>query len=169
MGWAHGAPNRGLHPRRDSDSWVNSAVGGRIYPGRHHLARFEVEETDEKIRVAYAARDGSAQVDVSVQPSDELRGSRLFADLAAASSFFEAGSIGYSATGDPERFEGLALKTSAWKIEAATVNHVHSSFFGDQGAIPTGLAELDSALLVRNVQVVWEPLADLQNAKRIAA
>ena len=33
--------------RRDSDSWLNSWAGGRIFPGIHHHARFTVRETAE--------------------------------------------------------------------------------------------------------------------------
>ncbi len=155
-------PQTGVYiPRRDSDSWVNIALGGRIYPGEHHRARFEVEETDQHVRLAYTARDGSAQVDVSVHLSKQLNSSRLFADLAEASAFFEAGAIGYSATRRPERFDGLRLKTSAWRVEPAVVDHAHSSFFEDLMRFPPGTAELDSTLLMRRVPVVWEPLTTL--------
>jgi uncharacterized protein DUF2071 len=163
-------PQTGVYiPRRDSGSWVNIALGGRIYPGEHHRARFQVEETDQHIRVAYTARDGSAQVDVSVHPSEQLSGSRLFADLAAASAFFEAGAVGYSATRRPERFDGLKLRTSAWRVEPAVVDHAHSSFFDDLTRFPAGTAELDSALLMRRVPVVWEPLTPLHTEVNPAA
>jgi hypothetical protein len=155
-------PRTGVYiPRRDSGSWVNVALGGRVYPGEHHRARFEVDETDQHVRVAYAARDGSAQVDVSVELTEQLSGSRLFADLAEASAFFEAGSVGYSATRRPERFDGLGLKTPAWSVEPAVLERARSSFFEDPTRFPAGTAELDSALLMRRVPVVWEPLATL--------
>ena len=50
------------------------------------------------IRVAFTARDGSANVKVAVRVEDELTGSELFRDTAEASAFFEQGSIGFSAT-----------------------------------------------------------------------
>lgn len=157
-------PRTGVYiPRRDSDSAVNVLVGGRFYPGRHHRADFEVDEQEDTFRVACKARDGSSQVDVSVRLADELRGSRLFADLAEASSFFEAGSTGYSATRQAGRFDGLGLKTSAWKVDATSVNHAHSTFFDGQTAFPAGSAELDSALLMRNVPVLWQPLVSLSS------
>jgi hypothetical protein len=163
-------PKTGVYiPRRDSNSWTNVAVGGRIYPGEHHRARFHVEETDQHVRVAFTARDGSAEVDVSVNLSEQLSGSHLFADLAEASAFFEAGSVGYSATHDPARFDGLGLKTSAWRVEPAVVDHAHSSFFEDRETFPAGTAELDSALLMRRVPVVWEPLATLHSEVSPAA
>jgi hypothetical protein len=157
-------PQTGVYiPRRDSDSWANIVLGGRVYPGEHHRARFRVEETDQHVRVAFTSRDGSAQVDVSVDLTAQLSGSRLFADLAEASAFFQAGSIGYSATRRPERFDGLALKSSAWRVEPVVVNHANSSFFEDPTTFPTGTAELDSALLMRSVPVMWEPLTALDS------
>lgn len=157
----HGRRTGVYIPRRDSDSWVNILLGGRIYPGEHHRARFAVTETDQDVRVAYTSVDGSAQVDVSVHITDELWDSRLFADLNAASAFFEAGSVGYSATRQPRRFDGLGLKTAAWKVEPTSVIYAHSSFF-DGAAFPAGTAELDSALIMRSVPVLWEPLSSLR-------
>jgi hypothetical protein len=163
-------PQAGVYiPRRDSDSWVNVLVGGRIYPGEHHRARFWVDETDERIQVAYTSLDGSARVDVSVHISDEFGDSRLFADLEEASAFFETGSVGYSATRHQDRFDGLGLKTSSWKVEPTSVTHAHSSFFDDAGSFPAGTAELDNALIMRRVQVLWEPLSSLRLQSEPAA
>ena len=156
-------PRTGVYiPRRDSDSGVNILLGGRIYPGEHHRARFTVIETDQDVEVAYTSLDGSAHVDVSVHITDELNDSQLFADVEDASGFFKAGSIGYSATSQPQRFDGLQLKTSAWRIEPTSVIHARSSFFDHRAAFPAGTAELDSALIMRRVPVAWEPLASLR-------
>ena len=35
-------------PRRDTDSRLSSLAGGRIFPGEHHLATFDVSE-DERV------------------------------------------------------------------------------------------------------------------------
>lgn len=89
-------PKTGVYiPRRDSDSWVNTLVGGRAYPGEHHRAEFDVTETHDAVRVAYTSRDGSAHVDVAVQVTEQLDHSHLFADVHEASAFFETGAIGY--------------------------------------------------------------------------
>ncbi|WP_199235129.1 DUF2071 domain-containing protein [Kribbella sp. VKM Ac-2568] len=83
-----GAIRTGVYiPRRDSDSWTNIALGGRFYPGEHRRARFQVSETDESIRVAFTAVDGSTDVDVAVRLTQQLAGSALFASLDEASAF----------------------------------------------------------------------------------
>ncbi len=157
-------PRTGVYiPRRDSDSWVNIALGGRVYPGEHHRARFAVAETDDRVAVAFSSLDGSAEVDVSVQVTERLTGSRLFADTDEASAFFEAGSTGYSATSRPGRFDGLGLRTSAWAVEPTSVERASSSFFDEPTLFPAGTAELDCALLMRRVPVAWEPLASLDH------
>jgi hypothetical protein len=155
-------PRTGVYiPRRDSDSWANIALGGRIYPGEHHRARFTVTEDDDHVAVAFASVDGSSLVDVSVHVAERLSGSRLFADTQDASGFFEAGSTGYSATSQPQRFDGLGLKTSAWKVEPTSVDYACSSFFDDSTFFPPGTAQLDCALLMRRVPVTWQPLESI--------
>src|SRR4051794_35955683 len=52
-------------PRRDSDSRLTVLFGGRIFPGAHNHARFTVEETEERLHVAFRADDGTAEVDVT--------------------------------------------------------------------------------------------------------
>jgi len=101
-----------------------------------------------------------------VRVEERLVGSQLFADTAAASAFFEAGGLGFSATQDPERFDGLALETSAWQVEPATVVEAHSSFFDDVSRFPEGSAEIDCALVMRRVPVTWRALAPLKSASR---
>ena len=36
-------------PRRDTDSLLNHLAGGRLFPGEHHQAHFEVETTKDDI------------------------------------------------------------------------------------------------------------------------
>lgn len=157
-----GGQNGVYIPRRDSSSAINVLVGGRLFPGEHHRADFDVSESSDRMRVAFAARDGSAAVDVTVSIRDDLPTSRLFADVADASEFFERGSVGFSDTQDPTRFDGLALRTDAWHVSPADVTEARSSFFSDRSAFPEGSAELDCALVMRRIPVTWEPLESLK-------
>lgn len=156
-------------PRRDSGSLVNVAVGGRLYPGTHHRAMFTVAESDSLVQVAFSARDGSARVNVTAHIEQRLKDSKRFRDLDEASAFFERGSVGFSATRDPQRFDGLTLHTSAWRVEPATVIEVESSFFADVSAFPAGSAQLDCALVMRHVPVTWRPLASLRRSSHTPA
>lgn len=151
-------------PRRDSDSMINVLVGGRLYPGEHHRARFDVHESDTEVHVSYTAQDGSAHVDVRASVVADLLGSVLFPYLEDASRFFEQGSVGLSATRCPGRFDGLELRTNAWRVEPAVVHNVQSSFFEDQSHFPNGAIDFDSALIMRSVPVEWRALSPLHAA-----
>ncbi|WP_051804410.1 DUF2071 domain-containing protein [Streptomyces griseus] len=148
-------------PRRDTASRLNVWAGGRLFPGEHGRADFEVHETSRQVRVALATRDGDTRVDVSVEVADELRGSELFADLAEASRFFRRGAKGFSATRSGRHLDGMELRTDAWRVEAGRVHSASSSFFDDPDLFPRGSATLDCALLMRDVPVTWLPLPDL--------
>jgi len=159
---APGGVRRGVYiPRRDSNSLVNVAVGGRAYPGVHHRARFDGAEDERRVQVSFRSVDGSAHVRADVTVTDRLPASDLFSDLADASAFFERGCDGYSATRDPRRFDGLQLQTEAWLVEPAHIAEVDSSFFADARLFPSGSARLDNALLMRRVPVRWKPLPSL--------
>lgn len=145
-------------PRRDTASRLNVWAGGRVFPGEHGRAGFEVHETPGQVRVAFATWDGDTRVDVTVEPSDELRGSELFTDLAEASRFFQGGAKGYSATRSGRHLDGMELHTDAWRVEAGRVRSAASSFFDDPDRFPPGSATLDSALVMRNVPASWRPL-----------
>lgn len=144
-------------PRRDTESILNTLVGGRVFPGEHHRARFRTDESDDRLSVAFDSLDGSASVDVAVEVTPDLD-SRIFSDLDTASKFFEAGAIGYSVTRQGDRFDGLELRTQAWRVEPARVTAARSTFFDDPVRFPPGSATLDCALVVRDVPVTWHAL-----------
>lgn len=151
-------------PRRDTGSRLNVWAGGRVFPGEHGRADFEVYETSDQVRVAFATRDGATRVDVVVEPAMELCGSRLFADLAEASRFFQAGAKGLSATRSADHLDGMELNTDAWHVEAGRIRSAASSFFDDSDRFAPGTATLDCALVMRNVPASWSPLPAMPSA-----
>ena len=155
--WPEGAElRRGVYiPRRDSSSLLNSLVGGRLFPGEHHKARFEVTEAGGAYRIDAAAEDGGMHVRVDATLAESLPPGSVFRSLEEASEFFEGGSVGYSRTGRPGEFDGLELRTRRWKIEPLAVREVASSFFLDPARFPEGTVELDSAFLMRDIEHEW--------------
>jgi uncharacterized protein YqjF (DUF2071 family) len=149
-------PRTGVYiPRRDTSSRLSVAVGGRLYPGEHHLARFTVDETADRFDVRFASRDGSASVAVRSHLVDDLPAGSVFATMADASAFFEQGSVGFSATRDEERLDGLRLETERWHLDPLAVDDVESSFFADTDRFPEGSARFDSAFLMRRIDHNW--------------
>ncbi|MFI8197706.1 DUF2071 domain-containing protein [Streptomyces sp. NPDC085942] len=144
-------------PRRDTASRLNAFAGGRLYPGEHGRADFTVREDADAVRVAFATRDGEVEVEVdaTVEPADELRGSELFTDLAEASEFFRLGNRGLSPRAGGTHLDVLELSTDAWKVAAGRPRSVRSTFFEDLDRFPPGSAVLDSALVMRGVPADW--------------
>lgn len=157
-----GQPREGVFiPRRDSDSRLNAMAGGRIFPGVHHHARFDVRETDDHLEVAVQSDDGQMRVMVVGDVAMSLPATSVFGTVEQASEFFEAGSLGYSATADPDRYDGLELRCKSWRVEPLDVRAVRSSYFQDGSLFPEGSADFDCALLMRNIEHEWHAREDL--------
>ncbi len=148
-------------PRRDTGSFLTLAAGGRIFPGEHHSASFSIVDRDGQIDFSMQSQDGSGAVKIIGDEADTLPGSSCFSSLAEASAFFEGGSIGYSATRDRGRLDGLLLRTVGWRVRALSVTSVHSSFFADRQRFPEGSIEFDHALIMRDILHEWHIAEDL--------
>ncbi len=147
--------------RRDTSSRLNSLVGGRLFPGLHNHARFTVHETRDDFSVEMRSDDGLTNMSVQGERTKAIPKSSLFGSLEEASAFFQAGSLGYSSTPDPARFQGLELRCPGWNVEPLEVEAVRSSFFDDKAHFPQGSIEFDFALLMRNIQHEWHGQSDL--------
>lgn len=148
-------------PRRDTDSRLNTWAGGSIFPGIHHHAEFTVEEARDHLSVALRSDDGDTRVLVSGRVADRLPSSSVFPSLDSASDFFEAGSLGYSATPAEGRFDGLELRCEAWRVEPLEVDRIESSYFENEALFPRGSVEFDCALLMRDIDHEWHGREDL--------
>jgi hypothetical protein len=152
----HGTPREGVYiRRRDSNSWLNSAAGGRIFPGVHHHARFDVRERDDDFHVALQSDDGETKVCVDGKVAASLPSTSIFASLDEASAFFQAGSLGYSPNAAEDKFQGLELHCRTWSMQPLDVLSVASSFFDDRSLFPAGSIEFDCALLMRGIEHEW--------------
>jgi Uncharacterized conserved protein (COG2071) len=144
-------------PRRDTGSLLNRLAGGRVFPGEHHGATFNVAEDDGSIRLAMSSNDGKVRVEVDGRSGGALSSS-IFGSLDEASTFFQGGSLGYSATAAGNRLDGVTLHTREWKIEPLAIERVYSSYFAE---LPPGSAEFDCALIMRNVAHEWHAAEDM--------
>jgi hypothetical protein len=147
--------------RRDTSSWLNSLTGGRLVPGIHHHAHFTVKESADRFEVALQSDDGVTSMSVRARRAEGLPASSVFSSLDEASAFFEVGSLGYSATPDPTRFQGLQLRCFNWGVEPLDVEEVRSSFFENEALFPKGSIEFDCALLMRGIEHEWHGKPDL--------
>ncbi len=157
-----GVSREGVYiPRRDSNSFFNHLVGGRLFPGEHHRAVFRVHDGGDDIDFEMRSADGEVAVDVRGRCDRGLPASSKFSSVEAASEFFQKGSLGYSETAKRDQLEGLTLVTKSWSVQPLAVTHVHSSYFSDAKRFPPGSVEFDCALLMRNIQHEWVAAASL--------
>ena len=145
-------------PRRDTSSALQALVGGRIFPGLHHRADFDAVERGDKFQLKMRSRDDSAFIEVKARRISKLPSTSIFASLDEASDFFARGSMGYSATSNPDCCDGLELFTSRWRVEPLDVHFIRSSFFDDLNRFPPGTIHFDCALLMQNIEHEWHVL-----------
>jgi uncharacterized protein YqjF (DUF2071 family) len=154
-------------PRRDTGSRLSHWAGGRIFPGEHHLAAFDIKESDRRIEMEIAARDGGMRVKLLARQASALPTGSCFKSLEDSSRFFEGGSVGYSVTQEPGRLDGVRLSVKKWEVTPLEVEQVESSFFADTKTFPPGTAEFDHALLMRDVLHEWHGEPDFVTEKTL--
>jgi hypothetical protein len=147
--------------RRDTDSQLNHLLGGRVFPGVYNQASFKVTESESEINLALESDDAKVVVKLEGNSADALPAASIFSSLAEASSFFEGGSLGYSATHDPNRLDGMNLKTEEWHVEPLEITSIYSSYFSDEEKFPAGSIDFDHALIMKNVTHEWHSADDL--------
>ncbi len=142
-------------PRRDTSSMLNHLAGGRIFPGVHHRASFDVQEKDGRMRVVMDSDDHSTHVLVDGCEAADLNANSTFESLGSASQFFQRGSLGYSPRFRRLGYDGIELRSFDWQVRPLDVHNVESSFFDDRKLFPAGSVTFDSALLMRNIDHEW--------------
>jgi len=149
-------------PGRVTDSPVNAVVGGRLFPGVHHLADFEVRESAQRLRIGFRRRDAVDSLKLAARVVDEWPAGSVFATKAAASEFHREGAIGWSPSHDGACLEGLRLDCQGWETEPLFVERFESTWFQNRDVFPPGSVEFDSGLLMRNVRHTWRSLGGMK-------
>ena len=144
-------------PRRDTSSRFNTLVGGRVFPGKHYHAKFDVKEDEQNYHVAFKSSDNTT-ISIDAQITDTFNPESVFKNLSTASDFFKAGSLGYSPNGN--KYDGLLLNTFKWEVQPLKVDKVISSFFENESIFPKGSVVYDNALLMKNIEHEWSSVAD---------
>ena len=142
-------------PRRDTNLKLNAIVGGRVFPGKHYFAKFNVVEQNNNYHIDFISSDNTTIV-IDAELSEKFEETSIFKTIDNVSLFFENGSIGYSPSGD--NFDGLKLETYEWKVRPLKVFNVKSSFFEDNNIFPEGSIKFDNAILMENIEHEWKSL-----------
>ncbi len=142
-------------PRRDTNSRLSYYAGGRIFPGLHNFADFQVDDTAGKISFDMKSLDSEIAMHLQAQNANGFPGSSIFASLKDASKFFESGSLGYSPASDCCSLDGIVLETAGWRVQSLDVSSINSSYYEDETRFPPGSVTFDHALIMRDVQHRW--------------
>jgi hypothetical protein len=147
--------------RRDTDQALVSLLGGRLFPGVHGRATFEVMESAASLAMDMRTERGEADVTLRVRATAEWRPTPLFPTFDAVAGFFRRGDCGFSCSLNQDRLEGMRLKTLVWKMEPLAVDDVRAAFYADTMRFPAGSAVLDCAVLMRGIPHEWHELGDV--------
>ena len=157
-----GEPREGVFiPRRDTNSWLNKNLGGRMFPGIFDRSRFETEDSASKVSVRIIRKDGGEEIAFAGLETDGLRDGSVFPSLDEATGFFSMGATGYSTTRSENRFHGMELHSLDWNVSPLAIDVARSCFFDDPEGFPSGSVELDCALLMRGIKHEWRSRPDL--------
>ena len=148
-------------PRRDTNSWFNKTLGGRVFPGIFERSRFEGRETDSSVSLRITRTDGGTEIAFAGHLSDQLPATSIFPTLEAAAGFFSLGATGYSATYSEGHYHGMELHSLNWTVSPLAIDEAQSCFFEDKQRFPSGTATLDCALLMRGIEHEWRSRPDL--------
>ena len=140
-------------PRRDTSFKLNAFVGGKIFPGKHYLAKFNVEEQNGNYHINFKSSDDT-ETSIDATETKVFDEKSIFGTLENASAFFENGDLGYSPNND--KFDGLRLKAYKWEVKPLEVSNVKSSFFENEEIFPKGSVTFDNALLMTNIEHEWQ-------------
>jgi hypothetical protein len=142
-------------PRRDTSSRLTTLSGGRLFPGMHSHADFQVEERDGHYRIELTSDDNVTHLLVDGHVVPQLPADSAFQSLQEASDFFERGSLGYSVTARPGQYDGLELCSFNWRVQPLEIEQVQSSYFENPKLFPAGSVVFDCALLMRGIDHEW--------------
>ena len=144
-------------PRRDTSLRLNTILGGRLFPGKHHFAKFNVQESEGHYHIDFVSSDQTT-IAIDATESSQFNPDSIFKTLENVSSFFEKGSTGYSP--NKNKFDGLKLQAYKWEVRPLEVSKVQSSFFENEKLFPKGSVKFDNALLMTKIEHEWHSVAD---------
>ncbi|REC47504.1 DUF2071 domain-containing protein [Chryseobacterium pennipullorum] len=144
-------------PRRDTSSRINTWVGGRIFPGKHYHARFNVKENDQNYHIDFKSSD-QLETSIDARETAEFNSHSVFGTLEEASCFFQKGSLGYSP--NKNKLEGLELNTYTWEMQPLEVVDLKSTFYENENLFPKGSVVFDHALLMLNIEHTWKMMPE---------
>jgi len=143
--------------QRFTNSRLHAFGGGKVFPGNLTFSKFTVDETETRYHVSFTTNDDS--VDVLVDEGNaRFPADSVFSTVEEASGFFERDNVGYSPSRDGNKgaHQGVKLNTTNWKVSPLNVIKASSSLFSNESVFPSGSAQIDHSLLMKDIDHDWE-------------
>ncbi len=141
--------------RRDTNSTLNQWSGGRLFPGKHYKADFDVSIAGEAYKVEVKDKQGDRLMCVEARVVEEMPAGSIFQNVTEVSEFFKKGNLGWSKDPDKDHYDAIELKTTGWTMDPMAVVREYSGFFSDPARFPAGSVEFDSAVIMRDLEHSW--------------
>lgn len=141
--------------RRDTNSWLNTMSGGRVFPGVYSKADFDVSVSDDLYSVRIENKKKELIMSISAEVVSELPEGSVFESTEEVSNFFKTGNIGWSSREQSNQFDAIELTTVEWRMEPLKVKESFSAYFSNTSMFPKGSVEFDSAMIMRNLKHSW--------------
>ena len=135
--------------RRDTDSAFVRLTGGRVFPGVHGRATFEVDESPDQVSISISDPEG-VLVGLSGRISEEFS-SEVFATHEEASRYFQDDRIGYSPARREGKLEGLQLNCHTWETFSLAIDKSHVREFSRLSSE----IKFDHALIMHGISHDW--------------
>ena len=129
------------------------AAGGRVFPGRHQFAHFDVTDEGHEIKISARKVPGEVECKLKATLAENIPESSVFETLAEASDFFQNSNRGFSPC--KKTFESLELYTKNWNFQPLEMAELKIRFFDDLPNAMAGAVQFDSAFLMRNIEHEW--------------
>ena len=153
--------------RRETDQRLVEMLGGRLFPGVHHRAKFQVKEASTSLSMNVKSADGKTDVCFSAAVESDWQPTPAFRSLDEASGFFQSGDCGFSCSLRGEAVEGMKLKTLRWSLTPLAVQLNQAAFYFNQACFPKGSVEFDCGLMMRSVPHEWHEIKECPAADAI--
>ncbi len=147
--------------RRDTDSWLNTMSGGRLFPGVYAKADFNILVLDDCYSVKIEDKQGALIMSISAEVVSKLPEGSVFESTEEVSDFFKTGNIGWSSKEGSDEFDAIELKAVEWSMEPLKVRESYSAYFSDTSKFPEGSVEFDSAMIMRGLKHSWVSRSNL--------
>jgi hypothetical protein len=147
--------------RRETDQWLVTLLGGRLFPGVHNCADFVIDEGGDGLSVAVKTEGGLADVDFAGSYETAWQRDSAFPTFNQAVDFFRRGDCGFSCSHRAGRLDGLRLKTLQWEMSTLRTTRLYSAFFQDRERFSPNAIHFDCALLMRGIPHEWHEISDV--------